>query len=277
MPLLSVDDLLGDEEEVATLVGHAAGISETYDRYQSEDKGDTHKRLPGIHASEATGCMRRAVYSLMGTQRIEETALHWKRRFKMGHAIHDMFQKDFHKMAGREDLGITFEDEVKLRPCIEQPLSAKWDIQSSADGIFTIWKDKKPLIRVLLEIKSASPTDYESLREPKEEHLDQTTIYQACLDVPLVWFLYFNKGNQNFTPSTNPSFFRKFDARRWEKLEAHFEKIHTAAALKILPDRQESVLCQFCAFSHVCEPETLKFGGSKMRGHKAQPSHWGKR
>jgi hypothetical protein len=279
MPLLTVEDLIkGDEKEVETLVGIASGISETYDRYQDEDKGDTHTRAPGLHASEISGCMRRSVYSLMGEKRIERTALHWKRRFKTGHAIHDMFQKDFHRMAKRGDLLVTFQDEVKLKPCVEQPLSAKWDVQSSADGIFTLWEEKngekKPFIRVLLEIKTASPTDFEKLNGPKEEHIDQATMYMACLDVPLVWFLYYNKGNQNFTPSTNPSFFRRFEPKRWATLEDRFEKIHTHAALKTLPDRQESVLCEFCAFSHVCEPNILKVHRS---GHKPPPAHWGKR
>lgn len=274
MPLLTIADLLnGDPAEIETIIGKASGISEMYEEYFAADRGDAHTRLPGIHASEVSGCERRIAYSLMGTPRVEQSASIWKRRFKMGHAVHKMLQDDFERMAGIKVNRIDFEPEATIKPCMDQPLSAKWDIQSHTDGIFTLYEevDGPPLCRMILEIKTEAPSSYEALKATRPDHIEQGTVYMACLDVPLIWFLYYNKGNQNFTPSTNPNFFLRFDPRIWEKLEARFERAHINAALKKLPEREESVKCEFCAFSHECKPATLN---RRQFGHKSAP--WGK-
>lgn len=275
MQLLTIKDLLeGDPAEVDSMVARASGISETYENYFAEDEGDSHTRAPGLHASEISGCERKAVYSLMATPRIEQSAPVWRRRFKIGHAIHKMFQDDLERMAGKKRYFIDFVPEVRVHPCMEQPLAAKWDIHSHTDGIFTVREseDGPPLYRVILEIKSEAPASYEKLQAIKDEHVEQAHVYMACLDVPLTWFLYYNKGNQNFTPSTNPNFFLRFNPKTWEKLEERFERMHVAALNNTLPDRKEGLPCEFCAFSHVCKPNyTLRQGG-----HAPKPSHWGK-
>jgi len=278
MQLVTIDDLLnGDPAEVDTLVAKASGISEVYKKYFAEDPGDTKERKPGIHASEISGCLRRLVYSINGTEREEKSAPDWKRRFKVGHAIHDMFQKDFRRMAKMSKATIEFEDEVRIYPCAEQPLAAKWDIQSSTDGLFAVREEPGgPVIyRCLLEIKTESPAGYEELKGVKLDHKEQGHVYMACLNVPLIWFLYYNKGNQNFTPSTNPSFFMRFDPKVWQGLEERFEKAHILAATGELPPREEGIKCEFCAFSHECKPAYL----NKIRGvgHAATPKHWGKK
>lgn len=259
MPLLTIDDLTnGDPAEVTELIAKATGISQMYEQFLAEEPKDGDKRSPGIHASECSDCKRKLVYSILQTPRQDKAAPVWRKRFKIGHAVHDMFQKDFHRMAGRSDFQIDFVDEVSIAPDKGLYNAAKWDIYSHCDGIFTI-KDAagNPIIRVVLEIKTSAPDDYEKLKKPKEEHVNQAHVYMACLNVPLTWFLYYNKGNQNYTSSDNPSFFIRYDPKVWAKLETRFEEVHTFAAMNTLPDREESILCEFCPFSYECNPKSL--------------------
>jgi hypothetical protein len=275
MRLLTIDDLLtGDPEEVDTLIAKGMGLSDMYEDYLANDEGDTHLREPGIHASEIK-CERAMVYSLNGEERKEKSAPEWKRRFKVGHVIHDMFQTQFEKMAGMKNSYVTFEREVKIHPCPEQPIAAMWDIHSHTDGLFTVREapEAPPIVRVLLEIKTESASGYESLKEPRPDHEEQGTVYMKTLDTPLIWFLYFNKGNQNYTPSTNPNFFCRYKPAIWDRIEKRIEFAHTHHALKTLPDRRESVKCEFCSFSWTCNPACLNKMG---RGHAKQPAHWGK-
>lgn len=278
MPLATLNDLLtGDPHEVEGLIKKASSLGDVYETYLDEDPGDTHTRAPGIHASEVSGCGRRIVYSLIGMERRELSGRAWRRRFKIGHAVHEMFQRDFKRMAralGIRDTQawhISFEEEVPISPRL-QAMAREWGIQSHCDGVFTIrerW-DGPVLLRVLLEIKTKSPTQYDLLMkkaQPEPDHIEQAHVYMACLDVPLTWFLYYNKGNQNYTGTDIPGFLIRFDPLLWGALEARFRRAHdaTAAAVPLdgqllegnLPPREESIKCDFCAFSWTCKPARL--------------------
>lgn len=273
MPLLTLKDLLeGDPAEVETLIARTAGISDMYETFEAEDQEDNHYRAPGIHASEVSGCDRRMVYTMRGEPKTSKTRPIWKRRFKVGHAIHDMFQRDFERMSQKSGLVISFEREVRINPKL-QLLAATWDIHSSCDGVFVIretW-DGPAIARCILEIKTEAPDSYEKLKEPKLAHVEQAHVYMACLDIPLTWFLYFNKGNQNFTPATNPNFFIRYNPEVWKNLESRFEVGHTHLHLNTLPDRQESILCEFCSYPDSCKPAYLN---RKPRGFNPAPASW---
>lgn len=277
MPLNTINDLLnGPAEEVDGLVRKARNLCDVYEDFLVASPGDTHSRVPGIHASEISGCERRIVYSLIGMERRELSEQAWRRRFRIGHAIHTMFQRDFQHMA--RELGlrevqnwhISFEPELTIAPRL-QAVANEWSIFSHCDGVFTIrerW-DGPAILRVALEIKSKSPKQYEELMKkavPEADHIEQAHVYMACLDVPLTWFLYYNKGNQNYT-GTDMSFLIRFDPRLWAELEARFRRSHDAAGSALtldgqvieeaLPPRTKSVKCQFCAFSWTCKPPWL--------------------
>lgn len=274
MPLLTIPDLLSQsEDDVAKLIEQASRLSTQYEAYVEEDAGDGHTRHPGIHASEVSGCQRKIVYSLNSEGRQEQSKNVWKRRFKVGHAIHDMFQRDFEKMAKKSNFAITFQSEVPIAPTL-QIKAAEWQIYSHCDGVFTIretW-DGPAIARVILEIKTASPDEFDKLKGPKPEHIEQAHVYMSCLDIPLTWFLYYNKGNQNYTPSTNTSFLIRYNPEKWTELEKRFEQVHTHVHLKTLPDRTESIVCEFCPFSWTCKPKYLE----RKQGVHATHSRWSK-
>lgn len=277
MPLVSIADLNGPPDEVAYRTEQARQLSAMYDEFITFDDG--HYRAPGIHASELYPCLRKVIYSLLDVPRKPMVAKFWKQRFKMGSAIHSMVQADFHKMtaksralayaaefASTRGLFLKFEDELPCTP-EHQALAAHYNIHSACDGVFTFYEDNpnneqktpSPVLRVGLEIKSEAPNGYESLRAPKPEHVRQGHIYMACLDLPLMWFFYMNKGNQNNTESSHP-YLIPFQSEVWREVEERCQEALALAARKELPPRTETIVCEFCPWSYECKPDNAKWG-----------------
>jgi hypothetical protein len=259
--LTSVSDLSRPAEEIADLIDQATQLSQLYDDYVELDPGDGHLRAPGIHASEICGCERKVVYCIQNAPKKGGIRKNWRQRFKFGHAVHDMFQKDFADMAKKSKGRIKFEAEVPVSPKY-QAIAAELNIHSSCDGVFTFFDDPilDPVLRIGLEIKTEAPDGYAKLQEPKPEHVEQAHVYMKCLDLPLMYFLYVNKGNQNNTPSIEP-FLIRYNPETWATIEARCRKLLKMAADNILPDRKESILCDFCPYAHTCEPNFRKNSG----------------
>lgn len=259
MPLVRIADLTKEDADAPELYKLATQLDEMYTEF-IEGPGDGKLRAPGIHASETSGCQRKVVYSLLAYDRIDKISKNWRQRFQMGHAAHGFIQRDFHAMADQSGGKILFEDEVNIAPGIGLPLADEWFINSHCDGVFTFrdYKDGPDRLRVVLEIKTEANDGYAALRAPKEAHIEQAHIYMACLDVPLTWFLYLNKNNQNNTPSIDP-FLIKFDPKIWESLVERFRIAHEFAERDELPPRMESMICEFCAFSWTCKPDYLAY------------------
>jgi hypothetical protein len=273
MPLASIADLNGPTEEVIRCVEMAKELSSLYDDYIVLDQDDGGHRAPGIHASELYPCLRKSVYSVLGTPKKPHVAKFWKQRFKVGTAVHTMMQEDFHKMAKRSQQGkamrvaedaankmnciLEFEDEVRVHPS-KQAIAARYKLHSSCDGVFT-FRDKttnEVVLRVGLEIKTEAPDGYEKLKEPKKEHVRQAHIYMACLDLPLMWFLYMNKGNQNNTGSAAP-WLVTWQPQVWAELEERCKTVLDFAERNELPDRTETMVCEFCPWSYTCQPSNM--------------------
>lgn len=272
MALASIADLSNGAGE---FLEEAAGLSKLYDRFIQDDQRDVRERLPGIHASEISGCKRKIVYSLLGYDRQGTLSKNWAQRFKFGHAAHRMVQQDFHKLAKNSGGFVSFEDEIPIAPHL-QSLAEKWFINSSTDGLFTFFEKpyENPYMRLLLEFKTESPDQYEKLKGPHAEHIEQCHVYMAALDVPVTWILYLNKGNQNNTPSEGPYLVR-FNPALWAKLEARFQECHDFADKEVLPPRDESMVCEFCSFAWHCQPKYLRGDGGQKR--RQLPMNVGKR
>lgn len=214
--------------------------------------------MPGIHASELSGCQRKVVYSLNDTKRVRKINRRWRRVFEMGHAIHRLVQENFHKWARATGHMIQFIDEVPIKPSL-QKLATLWEVHSACDGIFSL-RDPETnyeIMRVLIEIKSISKAQFDALKGPKPEHIEQAHLYMACLDVPFVWFIYWCKDNQNWTDSRHPDYLIPFNPEIWHVLEQRMAAAHQHKALGTLPDREEGTACDFCAFKETCRPDYL--------------------
>jgi CRISPR/Cas system-associated exonuclease Cas4 (RecB family) len=274
MQLLTLDDLNRPQTELEPLIKEAQQLGNRWQqfikhetgpyKYEIEDFGEG-GRAAGVHSSELSGCFRKLVYGAAGFERkpqAHEVDVNMKMRFRIGHAVHAMLQAEMHRMAAASNGHLYFESELKIAPHL-QDVAAKWDIHSHCDGVFTFcrysWEYQQwyAYMRVGLEIKTASGPDFDKIKEPKDDHKDQTCAYQACLNAPLMWTLYYNKSNSNFTNPNAPYLFR-FDAKRWATLEQRIGKAREHVHLGVLPDKQEGMPCGWCPFAWHCQPDYLK-------------------
>ena len=269
MGLVTIADLHNQPSDiVAKYASWAGDLGEMYERFIREDDEDVafiagwhgaKARTSGIHASEMSGSCRRPVwYSLTGAARQDnELDPFWKKRFRIGHMYHAMVQEDWRRICEKSGGLMSFEREVKINPEL-QKIAAQYDIQSSCDGVITFrdfpWGPA--VMRVGLEIKTESPDQFKDLKTPKLQHERQTCVYMRCLDVPLLWTMYINKGNQNIVPSKHPFLFQ-FNFQLWGEIERETKEVIRLATLNEIPDRQESIGCEFCGYAWTCKPEHM--------------------
>lgn len=275
--LTTIDDLKQPQEVKQHFISQAMQLSRYFVAWKAQDDGGyeftvkiggARHRAPGIHASEISKCRRLMVYSIQGVERRppsqEDADVNMQMRFDIGHAVHAMLQQQMKLMCEWINQGtkkITFEDEVAVHPDLQET-SAEWELHSHCDGVFTFWYEAQPqlfvpYLRVGLEIKTRSDGQFEKTNRPDQDHYEQTCLYMAALDLPLMWTLYYNKSNSNFT-NTDPPFLYQFDSTLWDKLETTFARSQVQAEQGALPTRQEGRHCRWCPFGWTCQPPSLK-------------------
>ncbi len=259
MSLVRISDL--QLPNVETHVREATRISDLHEEWFAKGR-ENNSRVPGVHASEVSSCQRKMVYSMRGEKKTNAPNAHMKRIFSVGHMAHDLFQKEFHKFASASGGRVTFNHEIPIDP-FTNAMGGKWEIYSSCDGIFTHWSIPEPneppvpILRMGLEIKSMNPDEYKTLTTPKPEHVEQAHVYMACLDLPLMWMLYFNKSNFQYTKAEG-AFLVRFNPALWASLERRFEVAHMHVLNQTLPDRDEGFHCSFCSYQDACGPLTQR-------------------
>lgn len=262
--LTSIADL-ETEGGKALLVEAEFNLGRMFDSFLEEAEEEHDGRAPGIHASELCTCKRQVVYTLYGTKKVKDNTPMMRKKFMIGHAVHAMLQSSFHRMVKKKGGTITFSDEVKVG---DTELARKYDISSSCDGVFTVYVKRgellDPVMRIGLEIKTESPDQFSNLKEPRPKHIEQAHVYMACLDLPVMWFLYWNKGNENYTTMA-PPWLQTFNPKIWKTLEGRAKEVLQAASDEKLPDREEGFHCTWCAYAHICEPPNAPKGGTRMR------------
>lgn len=231
-----------------------------YHAYLSQPESEDDGRAPGIHASEIATCVRQSYYSLIATKKVKLIDPEMKKRFEVGKALHTMLQTQFHEMT-EKDPTLSYASEVTMEGTT---LAKDYEIQSSCDGVFT-YDDGKVSMRMGLEIKTEAPDSYAKLNSPRPKHIIQAHLYMACLDLPQMWFAYWNKGNQNITPM-KPPWLINFDRNVWMSLEHRIHQVLEARDKQELPDREEGYHCSWCPYSHTCHPKSLNRQPTK---HKA--------
>lgn len=263
--LLTISDLYDPDNDWKPLLQHVAYLKVLYESYKASqsgsrsitlDIGGSKSRAPGLHASELHACLRQSAYSLMGVEKVDDVNnrdVNMLMRFDLGHAVHRVFQDEFQEMCLGTYGTLTFEDEVKIGKGTHE-LCDLYQISSSSDGLFTFYRNTgEPYLRVGLEIKTASEKEYEKINNPKDAHLSQGSLYQKMLDVPLMWYLYYNKSNSFYTPPTAP-WVVPFDKAEWNKVESRAKQVHLLVSQNTLPDREEGMPCTWCSYALTCEP-----------------------
>ncbi len=251
-----------------SLLPNVAWLGDLYEEYKKHDTtrrtvsvhlGGDEDRPGGVHASEISGCTRRLVYSILNTEKknnATQADTNMRRRMQLGTLVHAITQDDFDRMCWMSDGAVEFKHELTIRPDLQE-LARQYDINSSCDGAFTYFANHQPYLRVGLEIKTKSDPEYQKLKKPDDEHIEQAHVYMKALDLPLMWFFYYNKSNSNWTPP-KPPYLVAFDHRVWDRLENKIQHSHKLASSKTLPERQEGMPCRWCPFSWTCMPTTLQ-------------------
>lgn len=282
MGLVTINDLLTEPSDRAALYrAWAYDVGVMYDEFIKKDDEDVSfvvgwhgakARTSGIHASELSGeCQRPVWYSLKGEQRCDqELDPFWKKKFRVGHVYHAMVQEDWRRMCEKSGGMLTFESEVRISPELSA-IAEQYDIQSSCDGRinFHDFPGGPPVMRMGIEIKTESPDQFKELKEPKLQHRRQTCVYMKCLDVPLMYTQYINKGTQNIVPSKPPWVF-SFDFNLWNEIEAEAKEVIHLATINELPPRKEGIWCEFCGYNQVCGPQVLEKKAKREEGKKAR-------
>ena len=266
--LLTIEDLYNPSNDWKPLLEHITWLGTALEQWTELDTGfgrtipvylgDDTKRSPGLHASELNTCIRQATYSLRGDERNPgKIDANMRMRFRLGTMMHASLQDDFEHLCAQTLGRVSFEDEVRISKEMGG-VAAQYDYASSCDGVFTFCDDcGQPYLRLGLEIKTMSAGEYDKAKAPKPEHVQQATLYQKCLDLPLVWYLYYNKSNSNWTRPSAP-WVVPFAKDSWSILEARSIQVHQHVAVGTLPDREEGMPCTWCPFSDSCGPAFTK-------------------
>lgn len=278
MGLVTINDLISQPTDlIANYISYAGDLLEMYEEFIKTDEEDVtfiagwngaKARSDGIHASEMSGdCRRPVYYSLKGVAREDkELDPFWKKRFRVGHVYHAMVQNDWRRFCERSNGLMSFESEVRIDPSL-QAIANTYNIKSSCDGVITFRKNEwgEAVLRVALEIKTESPDQFAKLTKPKDQHKRQTCVYMRCLDAPVCWTQYINKGNQNIKPSKDPYLFT-FDHRLWGQIEEETKDVIRLATINEVPPRTEGIGCEFCGFSNTCKPDYLQKSKARAEG-----------
>lgn len=108
-------------------------------------------------------CNRQTIYQVRGTQPTEPVDLESKRRFYVGHRLHEVVQRAIESSGGVVEFYPEFE--------IDDP---ETNIAGHGDGL--IIEDDEDASAIVLEIKSVNPFSVK-YGLPKEEHVKQVTTY----------------------------------------------------------------------------------------------------
>lgn len=204
-------------------------------------------RKAGIHPSAmSTSCLLKIYYEAIGVQRQVTNEARELLIFDLGTATHDMLQS----FGMKGVWGDRYTPEV---PVGETPLAKELMIEghADADNILTIDEIAgAPIFEVGIvhEYKSINDNGYEGLKnKPKPQHKQQATVYSACLNRPVVVYLYFNKNNSNIA-----DFPVVFEPQLWETMRQKAAAVRDAVLSGTPPPGDVGYHCQQCGYVYDC-------------------------
>lgn len=205
------------------------------------------RRVGVIHPSEVGFCPRKMYYSYRGQRKEEAHSTKSLRIFRHGHFIHDMIQDEL-----SESFGEAFQREV---PAVME----LYDIYGHADGVIDL-----PEMKAGIEIKSINKENFNRLAGVQKNHKRQGTIYQACLKLPTMVYIYYNKNDDEVRIYTDV-----FDVDLWNETLELIQEIRTIVVEGDLPPPQTDnrFLCKECSYDYICKGSdrkaAFKSGGIK--------------
>lgn len=156
------------------------------DAVASDEEADE-SRTPANHPSALAVCLRQAAMELNQVPRnSEDLSEHVRKAGKIGTALHRMSQMSMRKVSLSSGL-FGFEYEVPLGR-LGYPDVERLVLDGHSDGVFTYGAR-----RLGWEIKSMGGEAFKKLSDPPEKHLLQGSVYQQCLRLDAMWFMYISR------------------------------------------------------------------------------------
>jgi len=206
-----------------------------------------------IHPSSAHLCKLRLYFDVTGEIAPQEyVAPETQITYAIGHAIHDQLQGAL----GRhfEDLQEQYDMEGEDEQCMFEA-EAKVDIDGLVRGR-TDGRILLPNVGAIWEIKTAGPTDYDSLRDTpiKKHRLQAGGLYTKALNLPFTVYTYVSKiyphPIKEFVEPYDPSIFRAW----WRKKGQPVQEALDNGSPPIADAKPAE--CRQCIYEHEC-PQSL--------------------
>jgi hypothetical protein len=170
-----------------------------------------------------------------------------RRILDTGSAIHAQIQGYLSLCAERSGGTETFLPETNMSP-ENSEVASDMEISGHTDGIYCINREDLE-IRVGVEIKTINDNGFKSTGSPHGEHAVQATVYQKCLDLPVMVFLYYNKNDSSIQEC-----FQVYDPLRWEAIEKKIDYVRVCTVTGEEPKKEVSFNCGTCKYKPVCKP-----------------------
>lgn len=193
------------------------------------------------------GCARKLFYAYTGEKSEGAWETRMRRRLDEGTAVHALVQTYLHEFARENADTDHFESETVVSPDTND-VADRYDLSGHADGIYTLTTSKGKL-RFGLEIKTIATDGFKSLNGPHPEHIIQGTIYQKCLDLPIMLFLYWNVNDCQLA-----EYVQVFDEARWEAVVEKVDFVREKALAGQLPEQEITFGCRNCQYKGTCKP-----------------------
>lgn len=193
------------------------------------------------------GCGRQMYYDYTCAPSEQAWDPRMRKLLDTGSAIHAQLQGYLEVIAANSDGSEEFIPEADIDP-EKNPVAQQMDLSGHADGEYSVIAgvDK---IRFGLEIKTINEAGYQKTKSPHPEHLMQGTIYQKCLDLPLIVFLYYNKND-----SSVAEFVHVFEEQRWEAIVKKINMVREHALREVPPEQETGWHCSNCKYKTICKP-----------------------
>lgn len=204
------------------------------------------------------GCARQLYYDYTGAPAEGAWDPRMRKLLDTGSAIHAQLQAYLEIIAAKSEGTETFTPEADIDPD-KNPIADQMDLSGHADGIYsvTLTPDK---VRFGLEIKTINEAGYQKTSGPHQEHVTQGTIYQKCLNLPLMVFLYYNKND-----SSVAEFVQVFDERRWAAIVEKLDMVRECAFKEAPPEQEAGWHCNNCKYKGICKPPRRGRGSTNAK------------
>jgi hypothetical protein len=193
------------------------------------------------------GCGRLLYYDLVGAE--SEGA--WEPRMRSlldtGSAVHAQLQAYLREVSSRSNGTEMFEPEAVIDPR-NNPIADTMDISGHTDGMYTI-QIPDLSFRFGIELKTINDAGYHKTSNPHPEHITQGTIYQKCLDLPVMLFVYYNKNDSRMV-----EYPQVFDEALWNAIVEKLDCVRSSAFSGTPPERENGWHCTNCKYRKVCQP-----------------------